>query len=47
MPDSNSAILIVLKPNGKEKFRTAAALLLCIAGVLPQWTSHINSTLLT
>jgi hypothetical protein len=30
MPDSNSAILIVMKPNGKEKFRTATALLLYI-----------------
>jgi len=30
MPDSNSAILIVMKLNGKEKFRTAAALLLYI-----------------
>jgi hypothetical protein len=30
MPDSSSAILIVMKPNGKEKFRKEAALLLYI-----------------
>jgi hypothetical protein len=30
MPDSNSALLIVMKPNCKEKFRAAAALLLYI-----------------
>jgi len=30
MPDSNNAILIVMKPNGKEKFRRAATLLLYI-----------------
>jgi hypothetical protein len=47
MPHSNSAIRIVMKPNGKEKFRTAAALLLYIAEVLPQRTSHIYSTILT
>jgi hypothetical protein len=39
MPNSNSVLLIVMKPNGKEKFRTAAALLLYITS-----SPYITST---